>query len=254
MKLVLCGKGGSGKSTVAALLAKSLAENGSPVLVVDTDESNFGLHRQLGLDLPQDFTGYYGGKQAVMQRIMEAAPDYGSVSFFEEAWGLADLPASYISEKDGVILVAIGKIHEAGEGCACPMGMLARQFIGNLTLNPGETVIIDTEAGIEHFGRGIEENADAVLMLIDPSFESLRLSEKVLEMARSMDKPVYFILNKVDETSEPLMRENIKEGDRIAAVIPTDADLMGAGLRGEEIATDLSEIRLLGRRLIEDLG
>ncbi|MDD4254849.1 MAG: P-loop NTPase [Methanofollis sp.] len=254
MKIVVCGKGGSGKSTVASLLAKNFAKNGFSVLVVDTDESNFGLHRQLGLDLPQDFTGYYGGKQAVMQRIMAAAPDYGSVSFFDEAWGLADLPAGYLSEKDGVKLVAIGKIHEAGEGCACPMGMLAKQFIGNLKVKPGEVVITDTEAGIEHFGRGIEESADAVLMVIDPSYESLKLAEKVAELSRSIDKPVFFVLNKVDGSSEHFMCDALGDRHAIAAVIPTDPSLAVAGLRGDEVEADSADIEHLGRFLRDTLA
>ena len=52
MKITICGKGGSGKSTVTSLLAKELARMGKRVLVVDCDESNFGLHRQLGVELP----------------------------------------------------------------------------------------------------------------------------------------------------------------------------------------------------------
>lgn len=75
MKFILCGKGGSGKSTIAALLAKSFANNKNSVLVIDTDESNFELHRQLGVDLPQDFTNYFGGKMVALDKIMQVSPD-----------------------------------------------------------------------------------------------------------------------------------------------------------------------------------
>ena len=64
MKLILCGKGGCGKSTVSALLARAWAARGYQVLVIDADESNFGLHKQLGLNLPEDFTHYFGHKKA----------------------------------------------------------------------------------------------------------------------------------------------------------------------------------------------
>jgi CO dehydrogenase maturation factor len=63
MKVLVCGKGGSGKSTITALLAKSMAKRGYNVLVVDSDESNFGLHRQLGIGMPEDFMNYLGGKK-----------------------------------------------------------------------------------------------------------------------------------------------------------------------------------------------
>ena len=59
----MCGKGGCGKSTVATLLAREYQKEGKNVLVIDSDESNYGLHRQLGFDLPEDFTHYFGGKK-----------------------------------------------------------------------------------------------------------------------------------------------------------------------------------------------
>ena len=67
MKVAVCGKGGSGKSTVTTLLAKELAGRNKKVLVIDSDESNYGLSRQMGVDLPLDFTAYFGGKQKALQ-------------------------------------------------------------------------------------------------------------------------------------------------------------------------------------------
>ena len=70
MKIAICGKGGCGKSATAALLAKALARAGKRVLVVDSDESNYGLHRQLGMELPKDFTAFFGGKENVLKDMM----------------------------------------------------------------------------------------------------------------------------------------------------------------------------------------
>jgi len=60
--LLVCGKGGCKKSTIAVLLAKSLIKNGNSVFVIDTDKLNFGHHRQFVADLPPDFTAYFGGR------------------------------------------------------------------------------------------------------------------------------------------------------------------------------------------------
>jgi len=60
MKILVCGKGGWGESTISTLLAKEINTRGNKVLVIDTDESSFGLHSQLGMDLPQNFMNYYG--------------------------------------------------------------------------------------------------------------------------------------------------------------------------------------------------
>ena len=250
MKLMICGKGGSGKSTVATLLAKELAKKGKKVLVIDTDESNYGLHRQLGLDLPQDFTNYFGGKRAAFSGIMESQPAFDH-SFFDRKWGLGDIPKEYMSEKQGIMLVAIGKIHEVGEGCACTMGIIAKQFISNLLLEQNEVVIVDTEAGVEHFGRAIEQDADAILMVIDPSFESMRLSEKVADLSRSIKKPVYLVLNKVEATNESYMRSMLGNALKIIAVIPEKSKLSMAGLRGEELTSDYSEIEKLSDFLMQ---
>lgn len=250
-KLAICGKGGSGKSTIAALLAKSLVENGNSVLVIDTDESNFGLHRQLGVDLPPDFMGYFGGKSAVLEKIMNAAPNWDSVSFFGDELSFANIPATYLSEAGGIKLLAIGKIHEVGEGCACSMGILVKEFIEKLKLKSGEVVIVDMEAGIEHFGRGVEKSVDAVLMVIDPSYESLKLSEKVAELSGSIHKPIFFALNKVDESNEQFMRETIGGQHTVIASLPADPALSLAGLRGEKITTGNTEVQHMVQVLAE---
>ena len=165
MKLLVCGKGGSGKSTISALLGKVLAKK-FRVLVIDSDESNFGLHRHLGLDLPEDFTHYWGGKRGVLDKM----PRGGQQQLFEKKWRIDDVPKEYLTGKDNIKLLAIGKIHDVGEGCACPMGMLAREFLDNLQLNDDdEVIIVDTDAGIEHFGRGVERGVDIIIMVVDPS-------------------------------------------------------------------------------------
>jgi CO dehydrogenase maturation factor len=196
---------------------------------------------------------YLGGKDVALEKIMAAAPDYESVSFFDKEWQIADIPSKYYSEKNGIKLIAIGKIHEVGEGCACTMGMVAKEFIGNLNLNSNEVVLVDTEAGIEHFGRAVEKGVDAIIMVIDPSYESMKLSEKVLELSSSIEKPVYYVLNKVDATNEQFMMESISNQDMIIAAIPANTALSVAGLKGNEIMADDSGIENMNQFLMENL-
>jgi CO dehydrogenase maturation factor len=63
MKIFVCGKGRSGKSTITAMLAKCIAKRNYNVLVVDSEESNFSLHKSLGLEMPKDFMNHLGGKK-----------------------------------------------------------------------------------------------------------------------------------------------------------------------------------------------
>lgn len=235
MKLILCGKGGCGKSTISALLAHAWAKRGFQVLVIDSDESNFGLHKQLGLDLPEDFTHYFGHKKGIMAD--------GAQEVFKNGWHLEDIPADYLSTDGAIRLMAIGKIAEAGEGCACAMGVLTKVFLEHLLLRENEVVIIDTEAGVEHFGRGVDRFADAILMIADPSFESVQLAGKISEMGKTFKKPVYIVLNKVDAQQRALMEETIQNRDAIIAAIPMDAEVLTVGLKGEALRKELPEIR-----------
>ena len=203
MKVAVCGKGGSGKSTVVVLLAHELRRRGRQVLVVDSDESNACLHWMLGLHRPpRPLLELVGGKKNV-QREMRGRSDRGedepkmSVLASPQV-RVADLPQEYVSEQDGLRLVTVGKIHQALEGCACPMGVLSREFLKKLRLGSTEAVVVDMEAGIEHFGRGVETSIDAVVGVVEPSLESVLLTEKVRQLALgSGAKFAGAILNKV---------------------------------------------------------
>jgi CO dehydrogenase maturation factor len=188
LKVAVCGKGGSGKSTVVVLLAHQLHQRGRRVLVVDSDESNACLHWMLGFENPpRPLLALVGGKKNV-QREMRSSFDRGedepkmSVLASPQV-RVADLPQEYVSERDGLRLVAVGKIHQALEGCACPMGVLSREFLKKLRLEADEVAVVDMEAGIEHFGRGVETSVDAVIGVVEPSLESVLLTERVRQLA-----------------------------------------------------------------------
>ena len=234
MKIILCGKGGSGKSTLAALMARAAAARGKQVLVLDSDESNFGLHRLLGLALPEDFTHYFGHKKGIFQD--------GAQDVFDGGWRLEDIPEDYCSRDGAVRLMAVGKITEAGEGCACAMGALAKIFLEHLELRENELAIVDTEAGVEHFGRGVDRFADAIIMVADPSFESVRLSEKICAMGAAFEKPVYIVLNRVTPQQSAWMRENLPNADAVVAEIPMDDEVFLSGMKGERVEKTLPEV------------
>ena len=259
MKLLICGKGGSGKSTVSSLLAKAMASQGLDVLVIDTDESNYGLHRQLGMELPDDFMNFFGGKKKTIKRMMEffknvdveRMEESEPMEIFDQRWGFSDLPMEYLATKNGIKLLAIGKIRDFGEGCACPMGALAKTLLDNLDVTEKEVVIVDTDAGVEHFGRGVEKGCDAILAVVDPSYESLKLAGKIDGMAKSIGKKIYFVLNKVDDDNRTMMLESLDQGKlNVVGAIPANRDISGAGLAGEELNLNLPEIKSLAGAIL----
>ena len=140
--------------------------------------------------------------------------------------------------------MAIGKIQDFGEGCACPMGALSKMFLDNLDVDGKEAVIVDTEAGIEHFGRGVEQGCDVILAVLDPSYESLQLSKKIAEISKNIGKPLYFVLNRVNPERKAAMLEFLGT-EKVAASIPEDGEIFRAGLAGEEIDVQLEEMERL---------
>jgi len=233
MKILVCGKGGSGKSTIVALLAREMALRKNRVLVIDSDESNIGLHNRLGMEKPDDFMNYFGGKKLLFERTKE----------MKKEWGLDDLRTDYLTEKGNIRLVSLGKIYQFGEGCACPINVLASKFLEIVVLKDDEFLIADTDAGIEHFGRGVEKGVDVLIVVVDPCQESILLANKISELGRQVEKPVYYVLNRVSnqETRDLLMDAIDKE--RVIGYIPENKQIFMSGLNGSEFCMDVEGIR-----------
>ena len=232
-KILFCGKGGSGKSTLLALLAIFLSED-NDVLVVDADESNPGLARMMGLDAPrQTLMENLGGKTAFRRSMGKKAAAFEEKDILGDALrSMTSLPSSASSHQGRLILVSVGKIEHAHEGCACPMGVLARTFIGGISILPGQWVLADTEAGLEHFGRGVLEGVDAVVAIADPTYDAVMLIGKIKVMADEDGKKLCVVLNKTDSDTEPFMRTHLEShGIQIAATLPLSRDITAANLR-----------------------
>jgi CO dehydrogenase maturation factor len=243
-KIAVCGKGGSGKSTVVALLAKSLRRRGYRVLVVDSDESNPGLYRILGFEKrPKPLLELVGGKDKVFQALSENSEAPKTVLAQEEI-RTRDLPSEYVVEEDGIKLVCVGKILQSLEGCACPMGALSREFLKRLSLEEDEISLIDMEAGVEHFGRGVETSVDSVLAVTEPSFDSLELAEKISSLAREvgMDS-AWAILNKIssEKVASKVGEELEQRAVPVIGSIGYDAEVFQAGLEGRPVGESAAE-------------
>jgi CO dehydrogenase maturation factor len=233
MKILVCGKGGCGKSTIVALLAKEMARRKNKVLVIDSDESNIGLHSRLGMEKPADFMNYFGGKKLLFEKTKE----------MKNKWRLDNLPEAYLTEKGNIRLLSMGKIYQFGEGCACPINALSSKFLEVLNLGDGEVLIADTDAGIEHFGRGVEKGVDILLVIVDPSQESILLANKISELGQQIDKPVYYILNRVSDQETQDFLANAIGKKRVLAVIPENKEIFMSGLTGSEFNMEVGGIK-----------
>jgi CO dehydrogenase maturation factor len=241
-KIAVCGKGGSGKSVVVRLLADAVRRRGWRALVIDSDESNTGLHRLLGFDKsPEPLIGLLGGKsklEAQLEEAIRAGVPEMQVDLMPVAMQTTTIPPAYILEKNGIRLVSIGKILMALEGCACPMGIVSRSFLKKLILEPDEIAIVDMEAGVEHFGRGVETSIDCVLVVVEPSLDSLEVAEKIHELSEQIEiSDVWAVLNKIpSEKIDRQLREYLEAKQiHVIGSIKQDADIFESSLEGRPI-------------------
>ena len=227
MKVLVSGKGGCGKSTVSAMLGKYLAGRGYRVLIIDADESNPGLYRMLGLPRVRTLADHLGGKRRA--KILMAAEGQGELDEELFDWTLDDIPDEILAKKGNLAVLTIGKIEEAEEGCACPYGFLARKLLEGIKLKENEVIIVDTEAGIEHFGRGVDRYVDVVIDVAEPSAESIELSKKIASLSEGLGLRHVLVLNK----ALPGVEDKLPVKPDV--VIPFDKNFILNSLSGREV-------------------
>ena len=246
MRIMICGKGGTGKSALSVLMARLLSEK-YKVYLIDSDESNELLPKLLGTNPPRPLAEYLGGKKKIFK-----IGEINIVKALETASGgikPSSIPEKYISRSpEGIGLLTIGKVRKLGEGCACPFNFLTKVFLKNLSLDQGEIVLVDTDAGIEHIGRGVEEGSDGVLAVADPTVESLTLAKILKDNCEAGNKDFWLVLNKVTpEISEILRKTAEKMGLEITGTIRYDPDIFRSSLEGEMLQAGdaLEDVKLL---------
>lgn len=247
MKLMICGKGGCGKSTIAVLMSRTFAGMGRRVLLVDADESNVGLHRLTGTAPAATLLETLGGRSALRPKSRDPFAAACHL-FYDQPFALEDIPENCTPGVDGVRLLKIGKIQHFGEGCACPMGGILRPLLANLQAGTDDRIVVDTAAGVEHFGRGVDRHADTIVGIIDPTFESFKMAKKLMALAEGSGTPVTFILNKADERMRAALGSFIDPAV-ILGEIPMRDELFAAGLEGRPIQLEVPEVAQFCRRL-----
>jgi len=242
MKIMICGKGGCGKSTLTILLARALAETGRKVLVIDADESNLCLHRLLGAHQPEIMMDAMGGRKGTREVLKQAADHHHEDDFFKQVMTLDNLPAECLAEADGIKLLVVGKIKEFGEGCACMIGGISKAVLARLQEKDNEIVLIDAEAGLEHFGRQVDKNCDLVICVVDPNYESIQMAGRARQIAAGAGVQTYFILNKVDDEVLEAMTAGL-DRHRIIAVIPRNNEIFLQNLKGQVLTAVMPQIK-----------
>ena len=246
MKIGVVGKGGVGKTTLSALLARSLAERGRRVLAVDTD-SNPNLGLSLGLD----------------PRQTEALPTVPRSVIVGNRGDLtvAELMADYAVETpSGVAVMSALRVTEAGAGCTCGGHATVRSLLGEALDSETDDTIIDMEAGIEHLSRsgGTLAHADVLVLVMEASLKAVITARRTIILARELGIGAWVgVGNKVsDDQQDLLARLCADQGVPLDVVVPAsrnvvEADRLGTPLGRTEARGVWAAVELLADRLLE---
>ena len=243
MKIVVAGKGGVGKTTVAGTVARALARRRHEVLALDAD-SNPMLGVSLGVG-PEETDLLVAVRQGLETGETEHER---STSGFVERFG-RDAP-------DGVRLVVASRIERPDPGCPC-CGVSPEQLLGEL--EGGERIVIaDLEAGVGTLVRLREGQADLVLLVVQPSAKSIEVARRALAVIGER-MPVIVVANRVRDAGDVEAIGAVAEG-RELAVVPDDEAIARADRHGEapiDVAAGSPGVRALetlAQRLARDLG
>jgi len=251
MTIALAGKGGTGKTTIAALLVRALlARTTGAVLAIDADPAT-NLHLALGLPMPATVGEVREGMRETSQAA-QLGVSISRIDYLSREVRLA------IEEGDRVDLLAMGR--PEGQGCYCAVNHLLREVIDGLGRSYAY-VIIDNEAGMEHISRRTTRDVDTLLIVTDPTVRGIRTAGVIADMAKDVEVNVrqsLLVINRVEgDLPESLQRTAGELQMEVAALIPADGrvntlDAEGTPLaRLESSSPAWAAIDALAARLIE---
>ena len=200
MKIAISGKGGVGKTMLAALLSRTFADSGYSVLAIDADP-DANLAATLGFPEADKINPISEMKELIAERT--GVQPGKTAPFFKLNPRVDDIPEKYSQEHDGIKLMIMGRMKRGGSGCYCPENALLQALISHLLLARNEVVILDMEAGIEHLGRATARAVDKLIVVVEPWRRAVETAYRVSQLAQDVGlHNIVIVGNKIRSQSE----------------------------------------------------
>ncbi len=232
MKIAISGKGGVGKTTLAALLAQVYADGGREVLAADADPAPclagaLGFPPQLRAKL---------SPIAEMGDLIEertgAKP--GTIGgFFTLNPRVDDLPERFSVVHRGVRLLEMGSVQTGGSGCICPESAMLKTLFTHLLFRQDDVLILDMYAGVEHLGRATVDFVDALIVVAEPTRRSLDTAAQIKALAADIGlRRLWLVGNKVRDHDDTAFLEAQTPGLPLLGFLPADLSVQEADRLG----------------------
>jgi len=227
MKIAISGKGGTGKTTLAALLSRTLAQDGRPVIAVDADP-DANLAAALGMPM-EDWPVPISEMRDLIRERTDSKEGYGT--YFKINPDVRDLPEQYSKLVNGVRLLTLGGVPTGGSGCICPESALLKALVTHLLLRPDEVVILDMEAGIEHLGRATAAAVSMMIIVAEPGMRSVQTVQRIRQLAEEIHIPqLAVVVNKVAPGMDISPITKCLEGVPLLGTLSLDPEIARADL------------------------
>ena len=203
-KIVVTGKGGVGKTAISAALCHTFSRSGRRVLAVDGDpQMNLGATLGLPIKVASEIVPLNAQFDYIEEKV-GARPESGWGMFLRLNPDVDDVVSRFgVRVSGGLELLVMGTLSKASIGCLCPENTLLAATVDHIALRQDEVILMDTEAGVEHFGRAIAKGFDHAIVVTDPSYNSLSVAASALRLARNLGiSGLHLVCNKVRTTQD----------------------------------------------------